>query len=72
MLADVNLAARVPFHGGNRGSNPLGDANKFKSLVLIRPRLPKIFPKSCRRTAADGSRISSDELKPDHPERGKM
>jgi hypothetical protein len=26
------LAAEMPFHGGNRGSNPLGDANIFNGL----------------------------------------
>src|SRR5438309_11305034 len=28
MLTDANLPAALPFHGGNRGSNPLGDASK--------------------------------------------
>ncbi len=27
------LRLAVPFHGGNRGSNPLGDANLFKGLA---------------------------------------
>jgi len=24
----------LPFHGGNRGSNPLGDANKINALLI--------------------------------------
>jgi hypothetical protein len=28
--------AKGPFHGGNTGSNPVGDANKTKRLAKIR------------------------------------
>jgi hypothetical protein len=37
----------MPFHGGNRGSNPLGDANKIKELIGTtdpwRPIIRKIY-----------------------------
>jgi hypothetical protein len=34
MLADANLPTGLPFHGGNRGSNPLGDARKINHLCV--------------------------------------
>ena len=30
--ADVNLEFKMPSHGGNTGSNPVGDANEFKNI----------------------------------------
>src|SRR6267142_1672854 len=36
MLADAIFAEGLPFHGGNRGSNPLGDAIYFRYLVVTR------------------------------------
>ena len=32
-LADGDSASYMPFHGGNRGSNPLGDANNISGLL---------------------------------------
>jgi len=44
----------TPSHGGNTGSNPVGDANYFNGLYLTSFLLPKIFPKRCGWTALDG------------------
>ena len=32
MLADANFAEGLPSHGGNTGSNPVGDAKKINNL----------------------------------------
>jgi hypothetical protein len=32
-MAKIRDSFAMPFHGGNRGSNPLGDANKIKYLA---------------------------------------
>ena len=32
--ADVDLRAEMPSHGGNTGSNPVGDANEINSLFI--------------------------------------
>jgi hypothetical protein len=53
MLADANLAAGVPSHGGNTGSNPVGDANKINNVEGYRITAPKIFPKRRGWTAVD-------------------
>jgi hypothetical protein len=45
MLRDVNLPAGLPSHGGNTGSNPVGDANHINDLCRIATKLPKNFPK---------------------------
>ena len=33
MAMDADLNVETPSHGGNRGSNPLGDANIRKMLI---------------------------------------
>jgi hypothetical protein len=37
----------APFHGGNRGSNPLGDANLFMASNRTTFGYPKTFPTLC-------------------------
>ncbi|SUS08659.1 hypothetical protein DF3PA_350009 [Candidatus Defluviicoccus seviourii] len=59
-----------PSHGGNRGSNPLGDASKSKALAfLYPPRTEKIrkichepagFPPGCRAAGRDGVGAGGD------------
>jgi hypothetical protein len=46
----------LPFHGGNRGSNPLGDANKFNKITHDACILPKYFPKTYSWTVPDRAR----------------
>jgi NUBPL iron-transfer P-loop NTPase len=47
-----------PFHGGNRGSNPLGDANFINQLVTYRPVRPTNFLQTRRWTVPDRARTS--------------
>jgi hypothetical protein len=39
------LSVLPPFHGGNRGSNPLGDANRFNTLGINNGRSLSDFGK---------------------------
>jgi hypothetical protein len=43
-----------PSHGGNTGSNPVGDASRNKTFYPTPRMFPKSFPKSRRWTAGDG------------------
>jgi hypothetical protein len=42
--ANCQPAAIPPSHGGNTGSNPVGDANLFSGLALSREKRPQLFP----------------------------
>ena len=56
-LADANLPYGTPSHGGNTGSNPVGDASMINYLESFCLKLPTYFPQRRRWTVPDGSSL---------------
>jgi hypothetical protein len=48
MLTDGCGRFCLPSHGGNTGSNPVGDANNINKIAKTKSAAPKIFPKRRR------------------------